>query len=76
VLGVLESERAASATPFWFGPAIGHADIAVACALRFVGEAHSGLIDADRYPTLTAHAGNCEALPVFREIAQPFLHPA
>jgi glutathione S-transferase len=76
VLGVLESERAASATPFWFGPEIGHADIAVACALRFVGEAHSGLIDADRYPTLTAHAGNCEALPVFREIAQPFLHPA
>src|SRR5205807_9708000 len=43
VLEVLEKERAAIASPFWFGAAIGHADIAVACALRFTGEAHSGL---------------------------------
>src|SRR5271170_7696248 len=34
VLEVLEKERAAIATPFWFGKAIGHADIAVACAMR------------------------------------------
>src|SRR5215212_7367742 len=34
VLDVLERERAASATPYWFGPEIGHADIAVACVLR------------------------------------------
>ena len=34
VLAVLESDRAAkSSSRFWFGDAIGHADIAVACAL-------------------------------------------
>ena len=43
VLDVLEQERAAVATPFWFGERIGHADIMVACALRFTGEAHPAL---------------------------------
>src|SRR4051794_35373169 len=45
VLGVLEQERAAVATPYWFGDRIGHADIAVACVLRFTGEAHPHLFD-------------------------------
>ena len=54
-----------STTPYWFGERIGHADIAVACALRFVGEAHPALFDA-RYPALQAHAARCEALPEFR----------
>ena len=76
VLGVLEDGRAGSAGPYWFGPHIGHADIAVACALRFVGEAHVGLLDRQRYPALTAHAGRCEELPVFQEIAQPFAPPS
>lgn len=40
VLNALEADRAARATPYWFGDAIGHADIAVACALRFAREAH------------------------------------
>ena len=56
VLEVLEQERAGIATPYWFGAAIGHADIAVACVLRFTSEAHPGLFDAARYPALTAHA--------------------
>ena len=47
VLDVLEKERAAVATPFWFGDRIGHADIMVACALRFTGEAHPALLPAD-----------------------------
>ena len=34
---------------------IGHADIAVACVLRFTGEAHPALFDA-RYPALKAHS--------------------
>ena len=75
VLDVLEQERAAVATPYWFGAAIGHADIAVACALRFTGEAHPGLFDAARYPALKAHAGACEALPVFRQVVQPLAPP-
>ena len=74
VLGVLEQGRAGGA-PFWFGPAIGHADIAVACALRFLGEAHPGLLNS-QHPALATHAARCEALPVFQEIAQPFVPPA
>ena len=55
VLVVLEKERAAVATHWWFGERIGHADVAVACALRFTGEGHPALFDA-RYPALKAHA--------------------
>jgi len=71
VLDALEKERAAVASPYWFGTSIGHADIAVACVLRFTGEAHPGLLGAARYPALSAHAAACEALPPFREIVQP-----
>ena len=45
VLEVLEKERAAVKTPYWSGENIGHADIAVACVLRFTGEAHPALFD-------------------------------
>jgi len=69
VLEMLEREREAVATPYWFGDRIGHADIMVACALRFTGEAHPALFDA-RYPALQAHAARCEALPPFQEILQ------
>ena len=75
VLDVLEADRAGKATRFWFGDSIGHADIAVACALRFTCDAHPGLFDAKLWPSLTAHAATCEAQPAFQEIAQPFLPP-
>ncbi len=74
VLAVLEKER--GATPFWFGDKIAHADIAVACVLRFVREAHPQLFDAGRHPALTAHAEKCEALPPFKEIVQPLAPPS
>jgi glutathione S-transferase len=73
---VLEAERAAATTPWWFGEAIGHADIAVTCMLRFVSEAHPGLLPAASYPALAAHAARAEALPAFQAIAQPFIPPA
>jgi glutathione S-transferase len=77
VLAVLEADRAERpASRFWFGDAIGHADVAVACALRFTREAHPGLFDAQRWPTLAVHAATCEALKPFQEIVQPFLPPA
>jgi glutathione S-transferase len=76
VLAVLEQERAAVPTPYWFGEGIGHADIMVACALRFTGEAHPQLFDVARYPRLAAHAAACEALPVFQEIVQPLAPPS
>src|SRR6202051_3122066 len=75
VLEVLEKEHAAVPTPFWFGERIGHADIMVACALRFTGEGHPQLFGA-RYPALQAHAARCEALPVFQEIVQPLSPPS
>jgi len=75
-LDALEADRAARGTAFWFGDAIGHTDIAVACALRFTREAHPGLLDDTRTPALAAHAARCEAMDVFREIAQPFAPPS
>ena len=73
VLSELEASRESQATEWWFGEKIGHADIAVACALRFLGDAHAGLFDLpEGWPMLAAHAAKCEALPAFREIQQPF----
>ncbi len=74
VLDVLEAERAAVSTSWWFGERIGHADIAVACALRFVRDVHPDLFGD--HPALLAHAERCEALPVFAEISQAFSPPA
>jgi len=75
VLGVLEADRAARASDYWFGERIGHADIAVAVALRFVSDAHPGLMMLADYPALADHAARLEALPAFREITQPFIPP-
>lgn len=75
VLAELEADRAARATGYWFGDYIGHADIAVAVALRFLNEAHPGLARMENYRALTDHAAQLEALPVFREIAQAFIPP-
>jgi glutathione S-transferase len=76
VLDVLEKERAAVATPYWFGERIGQADIAVTCVLRFTREAHPALFNAISHPVLTAHAAACEALPPFGEIVQPLSPPS
>lgn len=76
VLEVLEQERAAVTTPYFLGERIGHADIAVACVLRFTREAHPALFSAERYPALAAHAARCEALPPFQEIVQPLAPPS
>jgi glutathione S-transferase len=76
VLSALESSSAKSASPFWFGEPIGHADIAVACALRFTREAHPGLFDQERWLALATHASLCEERSEFREIVQPFQPPA
>jgi glutathione S-transferase len=61
--------------PHWLSGRIGHADIAVACVLRFTSEAHPPLFDRARHPALAAHSAHCEALPPFREIVQPLSPP-
>jgi len=71
-LDALETARAAAPTAWLFGEAMGHADVALGCVLRFVGEAHPGVFDAGRWPGLAAHAQACEALEVFRAVVQPF----
>lgn len=75
-LELLEADYAGRAGKGWFGERIGHADIALACVLRFAGEAHPALVALADYPALSAHAARCEALSVFREISQPFIAPA
>jgi len=64
---VLEKERAAIASPYWFGARIGHADIAIACVLRFTREAHPHC-SCTRYPAFR-HTPRVARLPVFAEIA-------
>ena len=76
MLAALETDRAARKTDYWFGDRIGHADIAVAAALRFIGDAHAGLVAMAQFPALAAHAARLEALPAFRTISQPFIPPA
>jgi glutathione S-transferase len=72
VLAVLEADRAARTTPWWFGEGINHADIIVGTVLRFVSEAHPEVFEPARWPALAAHAGRCEALPDFAAVVLPF----
>jgi glutathione S-transferase len=75
-LAVLEADRADRRGGYWFGPAIGHADIAVAVAIRFIADVHPDLFSKADFPALSAHAARLETLPVFRAISQPFIPPA
>jgi glutathione S-transferase len=75
-LAALEADRAGRAGPWWFGERIGHADIAVAAALRFIAEAHPEAVSLAGYPALAAHASRLEALPAFQQIRQPFIPPS
>jgi glutathione S-transferase len=76
VMAALEADRGTRPGDFWFGDRIGHADIAVAAVLRFLGDAHPGLVSLADFPALGAHAARLEALPVFRAVSQPFIPPA
>lgn len=70
-LKLLEAERVRAPTPYWFGSELTHADIAVACALRFTREAHPQLSKEASGAALAAHSARCEALPVFQAVVQP-----
>lgn len=75
-LALLERERAAQSSPYWGGEAVGHADIATACAFRFVTDVHSAVIQRADYPAITALWERLEATPEFTEIQQAFNPPA
>ena len=72
VLAALDGDRARRTTEHWLGAALSHADIAVACVLRFLAESHPGAFELSAFPALEAHANTCESLSVFRKISQPF----
>jgi len=74
-LDALEADRTARASVWWFGAAISHADIAVACALTLAVETLGFVLDPARWPLLSEHRERCEARPEFREISQPFFAP-
>lgn len=76
VLAALEADRAARPGAYWFGDGIGHADIAVAAALRFLSEALRDVVVLADHPALSSHCARLEALPVFQRISQPFIAPA
>ena len=76
VAAALEAEALRRPSPFWFGDRLGHADIAMGCAWRFVREAHPGLLAEQRLLTLVAHCAALEAMPVFRAVMQRFVPPA
>jgi glutathione S-transferase len=76
VLAALEQDRAGRTSDYWYGNRIGHADIAVAVALRFIGDAHPGVIALADFPALGRHSAQHEALPAFQAIQQEFIPPA
>ena len=75
-LSALEEDRAERQSTYWFGEDFGHADIAVACAIRHVTESLPDLVAMQDYPALLAHCERLEAMAVFKEISQPFIPPA
>ncbi|MGL4636575.1 MAG: glutathione S-transferase family protein [Beijerinckiaceae bacterium] len=75
-LAVLEADFSERTTPYWFGNTISHADIVVAAVIRFIPEAHPGLVPMQDFPSLQSHATRMEALPAFRAIQQKFIPPA
>lgn len=69
-LARLEGERSQIASHFWLGPQLSHADVAIACMLRFTREAHPALGLDQRFPALTSLAAQCEALQPFQQVQQ------
>jgi glutathione S-transferase len=74
-LAMLERERAPQTSPYWLGERPSHADIVVACAMTFVGDALPGLLADEEFPALRALRERCEALPAFEGIFLPFILP-
>lgn len=72
VLEVLEADRELTDDDWWFGPDIGHADIAVGVALFFLADAHPGLFALADWPRLAQHSARCEAMAPFAARKQPF----
>jgi glutathione S-transferase len=75
-MAALEARYALAAGPHWLGEALSHADIAVACCVRFCMEAHPQLLNLADYPAVFQLCARLEAMDVFGDISQAFLPPA
>ncbi|RFC62447.1 glutathione S-transferase family protein [Fulvimarina endophytica] len=75
-LAVLEGEMASVKTDFVFGATPGHADIAIAAALRFLSDAHPAIRAGLECDGLAAHLARCEERADFLAIRQAFIPPA
>lgn len=51
---------------FFVGEELTHADIAVACAVRFTREAHPGLFDVRRWSRCSVHSATMESTAPFK----------
>jgi glutathione S-transferase len=71
-LDLLEAERQLRPTRYLFDDALSHADVMLTTLWGFISEALAGEFELSRWPALSAHAADCEALPPFREIRQPY----
>ena len=74
-LAALELSRTEVSGDWWFGNAIGHADIAVACAFRHLTEALPDVVAPHQYPAVRAHCARLEVMPVFADHSQEFVPP-
>jgi len=54
---------------------IGHAEIAIGCATRFIRDVHGATFDWALYPSVARLADALEATPAFQAIQQPFNPP-
>jgi glutathione S-transferase len=64
------------AAKYWIDQRTTQADLAVACSLRHLREAHPQLFSERLYPSLAARAAASEELEIFKRNSQPFVPPA
>lgn len=75
VLDWFEADRANRHATWWLGQELTHADIAIACAICHMREAHPDVFDAKRWPRISAHVQQADELEEFKVIYQPFVVP-
>jgi glutathione S-transferase len=54
---------------------VGHAEIAIGCATRFIRDVHGASFDWTLFPSVARLAERLEATPAFQAIQQPFNPP-
>lgn len=74
-LQLLERERAAITTAWWFGERLAHPDIALGVAMHFIAQAAPDIVAELDLPALRAHEARCHQLAPFRDVDAPLHFP-